>query len=298
MKKIGFIGLGIMGKPMVKNLLKAGFEVTAYDILPAAVQEMAEAGAIAGTSPKQTAQGKDVVITMVPSGPIVRSLLEGENGVLAVISAGAVIIDMSSVTAIESQEFAKLAESKGCHFLDAPVSGGEPGAVAGTLAIMIGGKQDVVDKVHDVFEAMGSSITLIGPNGSGSIAKLANQVIVNLNIAAVAEALVLATKAGADPKKVYEAIRGGLAGSAVLDAKAPMMYSRNFKPGGPIRINLKDINNVMATANGLDLPLILTSSLQQIMNSLKSTGHLMDDHSGIVQFYENISGVIVKTNEE
>ena len=195
---------------------------------------------------------------------------------------------MSSVTAIESQEFAKLAESKGCHFLDAPVSGGEPGAVAGTLAIMIGGKQEVVDKVHDVFEAMGSSITLIGPNGSGSIA----------NIAAVAEALILATKAGADPKKVYEAIRGGLAGSAVLDAKAPMMYSRNFKPGGPIRINLKDINNVMATANGLDLPLILTSSLQQIMNSLKSTGHLMDDHSGIVQFYENISGVIVKTNEE
>lgn len=285
MKKIGFIGLGIMGKPMVKNLLKAGFEVTAYDILPAAVQEMAEAGAIAGTSPKQAAQGKDVVITMVPSGPIVRSLLEGEDGVLAGIPEGAVIVDMSSVTAIESQEFAKLAESKGCHFLDAPVSGGEPGAVAGTLAIMIGGKQEVVDKVHDVFEAMGSSITLIGPNGSGSIAKLANQVIVNLNIAAVSEALILATKAGADPKKVYEAIRGGLAGSAVLDAKAPMMYSRNFKPGGPIRINLKDINNVMATANGLDLPLILTSSLQQIMNSLKSTGHLMDDHSGIVQFY-------------
>lgn len=200
MKKIGFIGLGIMGKPMVKNLLKAGFEVTAYDILPAAVQEMAEAGAIAGTSPKQAAQGKDVVITMVPSGPIVRSLLEGEDGVLAGIPEGAVIVDMSSVTAIESQEFAKLAESKGCHFLDAPVSGGEPGAVAGTLAIMIGGKQEVVDKVHDVFEAMGSSITLIGPNGSGSIAKLANQVIVNLNIAAVSEALILATKAGADPK--------------------------------------------------------------------------------------------------
>lgn len=186
---------------MVKNLLKAGFEVTAYDILPAAVQEMAEAGAIAGTSPKQAAQGKDVVITMVPSGPIVRSLLEGEDGVLAGIPEGAVIVDMSSVTAIESQEFAKLAESKGCHFLDAPVSGGEPGAVAGTLAIMIGGKQEVVDKVHDVFEAMGSSITLIGPNGSGSIAKLANQVIVNLNIAAVSEALILATKAGADPKK-------------------------------------------------------------------------------------------------
>lgn len=298
MKKIGFIGLGIMGKPMVKNLLKAGFEVTAYDIVPDAVQAMVDAGALGGTSPKQTAQGQDVIITMVPSGPIVRSLLLGDDGILAGVKEGTVLIDMSSVTPVESQEFARLAAEKGCSFLDAPVSGGEPGAVAGTLAIMIGGEQDVVDNVHDVLAAMGTSITLVGPNGSGSVTKLANQVIVNLNIAAVSEALILATKAGADPKKVYEAIRGGLAGSAVLDAKAPMMYRRNFKPGGPIRINLKDINNVMDTAKKLDLPLLMTSNLQQIMNSLKATGHLMDDHSSIVRFYELISGVTVKTNEE
>lgn len=297
MKKIGFVGLGIMGKPMVRNLLKKGFDVTAFDIVEAAVQEMVEAGATGAKSAKEVATDKDVVITMVPSGPIVRSLLQGEDGILAGVKPGTVIIDMSSVTPVESQEFNKLAIEHGCEFLDAPVSGGEPGAVAGTLAIMIGGEQSTLDKVTDVLGAMGTSITLVGPSGSGSVTKLANQVIVNLNIAAVSEALVLATKAGADPKKVYEAIRGGLAGSTVLDAKAPMMYSRNFKPGGPIRINLKDITNVMETAKALDLPLMMTATLLEIMHSLKATGHLMDDHSGIVQFYEGISGVVVKSNE-
>lgn len=298
MKRIGFVGLGIMGKPMVRNLLKAGFSVTVYDIVADAVKALVAEGATGASSAKEVATDQDVVITMVPSGPIVRSLLNGDDGILAGVKAGTVIVDMSSVTPVESKEFAELAAAKGCAFLDAPVSGGEPGAVAGTLAIMVGGEEAVLDSVHDVFEAMGSSITLVGPTGSGSVTKLANQVIVNLNIAAVAEALILSTKAGADPKKVYEAIRGGLAGSTVLDAKAPMMFRRNFKPGGPIKINLKDITNVMDTAKKLDLPLIMTGVLEQIMHSLKATGHLMDDHSGIVQFYENISGVVVKTNEE
>lgn len=298
MQKVGFVGLGIMGKPMVRNLLKAGFPVTVYDIVEDAVKTLAAEGATPAKSAKEVAEGQDMVITMVPNGPIVRSLLKGEDGILAGVKPGTIIADMSSVTPVESQEFAGLAKEKGCEFLDAPVSGGEPGAVAGTLAIMVGGEQSTLDKAQDVFAAMGSSITLVGPNGSGSVTKLANQVIVNLNIAAVSEAMILATKAGADPKKVYEAIRGGLAGSTVLDAKAPMMFNRNFKPGGPIKINLKDITNVMDTAKKLDLPLIMTSILQQIMNSLKATGHLMDDHSGIVQFYENISGVIVKTQEK
>ncbi len=298
MKRIGFVGLGIMGKPMVRNLLKAGFSVTVYDIVADAVKALVAEGATGASSAKEVATDQDVVITMVPSGPIVRSLLNGDDGILAGVKAGTVIVDMSSVTPVESKEFAELAAAKGCAFLDAPVSGGEPGAVAGTLAIMVGGEEDVLDSVRDVFEAMGSSITLVGPTGSGSVTKLANQVIVNLNIAAVAEALILSTKAGADPKKVYEAIRGGLAGSTVLDAKAPMMFRRNFKPGGPIKINLKDITNVMDTAKKLDLPLVMTGVLEQIMHSLKATGHLMDDHSGIVQFYENISGVVVKTHEE
>ncbi|WP_286820456.1 2-hydroxy-3-oxopropionate reductase [Mitsuokella sp. UBA4253] len=298
MKKIGFVGLGIMGKPMVRNLLKAGFAVTVYDIVEDAVKALVEEGAKGASSAKEVAADQDVVITMVPSGPIVRSLLKGDDGILAGVKEGTVIVDMSSVTPVESKEFAELAAEKRCAFLDAPVSGGEPGAVAGSLAIMVGGEEAVLNQVRDVFEAMGSSITLVGPTGSGSVTKLANQVIVNLNIAAVAEALILSTKAGADPKKVYEAIRGGLAGSTVLDAKAPMMFRRNFKPGGPIKINLKDITNVMDTAKKLDLPLVMTGVLEQIMHSLKATGHLMDDHSGIVQFYENISGVVVKTHEE
>ncbi|TCS78395.1 2-hydroxy-3-oxopropionate reductase [Pectinatus cerevisiiphilus] len=297
MSKVGFIGLGIMGKPMVKNLLQAGIDTTVYDISENAMAILAKEGAKTATSPKEVASNKDVVITMVPNAAIVKSLLEGQDGILAGACPGTVIVDMSSVSPVASQEFAKLAAEKNCPFLDSPVSGGEPGAIDGTLAFMIGGEEKTVEKIKYIFEAMGKSITVVGPNGSGSVAKLANQIMVNLNIAAVSEALVLAQKAGADPKKVYEAVRGGLAGSTVLDAKAPMMYSRNFKPGGTLAINLKDITNVMDTAKSLNVPLILTSSLQQIMLSLKANGHIMDDHSGIVQFYEKISDVIVKSQE-
>ncbi len=297
MSKVGFIGLGIMGKPMVKNLLKAGIDTTVYDINAAAVEALAAEGAKAAKSAKEAAEDKDVVITMVPNAKIVESLLAGEDGILAGVNPGTILADMSSVSPVDSKHFAEMAATKDCPFLDSPVSGGEPGAVNGTLAFMIGGDEAVVEKMKDVYDAMGSSITVVGPNGSGSVAKLANQVMVNLNIAAVSEALVLAQKAGADPKKVYEAVRGGLAGSTVLDAKAPMMYSRNFKPGGTLAINLKDITNVMDTAKSLEVPLILTSELQQIMLSLKAGGHIMDDHSGIVQFYEKIAGVEVKAAE-
>lgn len=294
MKKVGFIGLGIMGKPMVLNLLKAGMDTTVYDINAKAVEALAEAGAKAAASPKELAAGSDVVITIVPNAAIVESLLEAEDGILAGVRPGTIIVDMSSVSPVASQKFAEMVEKHGCSFLDSPVSGGEPGAINGTLAYMIGGDEAVVETIRDVFLAMGKSITVVGPNGSGSVAKLANQVIVNLNIAAVAEALVLAQKAGADPEKVYQAIRGGLAGSVVLDAKAPMMFNRDFKPGGTLAINLKDITNVMDTAQSLDVPLLLTSQLKQIMHSLKADGHIMDDHSGIVQFYEKVAGVEVK----
>lgn len=294
MKKVGFVGLGIMGKPMVLNLLKAGIDTTVYDINAKAVEALVEAGAKAAASPKELAAGSDVVITIVPNAAIVESLLEAEDGILAGVKPGTIIVDMSSVSPVASQKFAKTVEKHGCSFLDSPVSGGEPGAINATLAYMIGGDEAVVEKIRDVFLAMGKSITVVGPNGSGSVAKLANQVIVNLNIAAVAEALVLAQKAGADPEKVYQAIRGGLAGSVVLDAKAPMMFNRDFKPGGTLAINLKDITNVMDTAQSLDVPLLLTSQLKQIMHSLKADGHIMDDHSGIVQFYEKVAGVEVK----
>lgn len=292
--KIGFIGLGIMGKPMSRNLLKAGFELIVYDIDETAVKIIEKAGAKPASSPKEVAQNSDVIITMLPKASIGKSVLEDENGILAGIKENSVVIDMSSVSPVASKEFAQMAEAKKCKFLDAPVSGGEIGAVNATMAIMIGGDEAVVERVRPIWKALGKSITVVGPNGSGSVAKLANQIMVNLNIAAVAEALVLATKAGADPKRVFEAVRGGFAGSAVLEEKAPMMYSRNFKAGGPIYINLKDITNVVATADELDVPLILTPQLKEIMISLKATGHNNDDHSSIVQFYEKIAGVTVK----
>lgn len=294
MTRVGFIGLGIMGRPMALNLLKAGIETTVFDIDAKAIEVLAQAGAKAAASPKELAAGADVVITIVPNAAIVESLLTAEDGILAGAKPGTILVDMSSVSPVASQKFAKLAAQYDCPFLDSPVSGGEPGAINATLAYMIGGEEAVVEKIKDVFLAMGKSITVVGPNGSGSVAKLANQVIVNLNIAAVAEALVLAQKAGADPEKVYNAVRGGLAGSVVLDAKAPMMFNRNFKPGGTLAINLKDITNVMDTAQSLDVPLLLTGQLKQIMHSLKADGHIMDDHSGIVQFYEKVAGVQVK----
>ena len=292
--KIGFIGLGIMGKPMSRNLLKAGFELIVYDIDETAVKIIEKAGAKPASSPKEVAQNSNVIITMLPKASIGKSVLEDENGILAGIKENSVVIDMSSVSPVASKEFAQMVEAKKCKFLDAPVSGGEIGAVNATMAIMIGGDEAVVERVRPILEALGKSITVVGPNGSGSVAKLANQIMVNLNIAAVAETLVLATKAGADPKRVFEAVRGGFAGSAVLEEKAPMMYSRNFKAGGPIYINLKDITNVVATADELDVPLILTPQLKEIMISLKATGHNNDDHSSIVQFYEKIAGVTVK----
>lgn len=293
--KIGFIGLGIMGKQMSRNLLKAGFELIVYDIDETAVKIIEKAGAKPASSPKEVAQNSDVIITMLPKASIGKSVLEDENGVLAGIKENSVVIDMSSVSPVASKEFAQMVEEKKCKFLDAPVSGGEIGAINATLAIMIGGDEAVVAKVRPILEALGKSITVVGPNGSGSVAKLANQIMVNLNIAAVAEALVLAAKAGADPKKVFEAVRGGFAGSAVLEEKAPMMFSRNFKAGGPIYINLKDITNVMTTADELGVPLVLTPQLKEIMISLKATGHINDDHSSIVQFYENISGITVQS---
>jgi len=297
MRKVGFIGLGIMGKPMVRNLLKAGIEVTVNDINAAAVDEMVAAGAKAAATPRETAVGQDVVITMVPNGKIVESLLTGDNGILAGAAEGTVIADMSSVTPTESKHFAELAAKKNCPFLDSPVSGGEPGAIEARLSFMVGGDEKVVERIKDVFDAMGRSVVVIGPNGAGSVTKLVNQVMVNLNIAAVSEGLILAQKAGADPKKVFEAIRGGLAASQILTDKAPKMFNRDFKPGGTLAINLKDINNVMDTAKALEVPLVMTSVLQQIMFSLKADGHIMDDHSGIVKFYEKIAGVEVKTKE-
>ena len=291
--KIGFIGLGIMGRPMVKNLLQAGAEVIVSDLNQEAVKDVVAAGGKEGSYAEIGAQC-DKIIIMVPNGAITKAILFGENGVASTIQPGSIVCDMRSVTPVESREcYTKLKEI-GVGFLDAPVSGGEPGAVAGTLAIMAGGEQAHFDAMKECFDILGSSALLIGDSGSGSVAKLVNQIIVNNTIAVVSEAFVFAAKAGVDCEKVYGAIRGGLAGSAVLDAKIPMILERNFKPGGPIRINHKDIKNVVETAHAMDVPIPYTAQLYEILQTLKLHGHMGDDHGGIVQYFEALADVKVE----
>ena len=294
MQKIGFIGLGIMGKPMAKNLLKAGYKLVVYDINKQPVKELVEAGAEEGLSSKDVSERTDIIITMLPNSPHVKEVILGENGVLEGARQGQIIVDMSSIAPLVSMEVAAKAKEKGVEMLDAPVSGGEPKAIDGTLSIMVGGSQEVFDKVKDILLCMGSSAVLVGDIGSGNITKLANQIIVALNIAAMSEAFVLATKAGVDPERVYQAIRGGLAGSTVLDAKAPMVMERNFKPGFRIELHIKDLMNALETAHEIGVPTFLTSQVMEIMQALKVDGKEKNDHCGIIQFYEKLAGVEVK----
>jgi 2-hydroxy-3-oxopropionate reductase len=290
MKKIGFIGLGIMGKPMSKNLLKAGYPLVVYDIVAAAVEAVVDAGAEKGASPKDVAQKADVVITMLPNSPHVKEAVLGKDGVYDIARPGSILIDMSSIAPLVSREVAaKLAEKK-IRMLDAPVSGGEPKAIDGTLSIMVGGSKPDFDEFFPLLKAMGASVVLCGEIGAGNVTKLANQIIVAANIAAVSEALVMATKAGVSPDLVYQAIRGGLAGSTVLDAKAPLMMDRNFKPGFRINLHIKDLDNVLETAKGIDVPTPLTEKVMAMMQSLREElGNA--DHSALVRYYETLAGI-------
>jgi len=292
--KIGFIGLGIMGKPMSRNLLKAGYKLIVYDIVQEAVKEVAAAGAEVGSSPKDVASRTDIIITMLPNSPHVKEVILGKNGVLEGVSSGKIVVDMSSIAPATSQEVAKALAAKGVEMLDAPVSGGEPKAIDGTLAIMVGGKEEVFNKVKDILLKMGSSAVLCGDIGAGNVTKLANQIIVALNIAAMSEAYVLSTKAGVDPAKVFDAIKGGLAGSTVLNAKSPMVLEGNYKPGFRIELHIKDLQNALDTAHNLSVPIPLTSVVMEIMQALKAEGKQKEDHCGIIQFYEKLAGVKVR----
>ena len=289
MKTIGFIGLGIMGKPMAKNLLKAGYPVVAYDIRAEALAELTAAGGAAGPSPRDVASRSEVVITMLPNSPEVKQAVLGPAGVIEGVRAGAIVVDMSSIAPLASREIAAALAAKNVPMLDAPVSGGEPKAINATLAIMVGGSQAVFDSVKDILAKMGSSVTLVGDIGSGNVAKLANQIVVALNIAAMSEALVLATKTGVDPERVYQAIRGGLAGSTVLDAKVPLVLARNFKPGFRIELHIKDLMNALDTAHEVGVPIPLSAQVLEMMQALKVDGHAREDHGGLVQFYEKLA---------
>jgi 2-hydroxy-3-oxopropionate reductase len=292
--RIGFIGLGIMGKPMAKNLLKAGHTLVVYDIVDAPVKELVAAGATAGSSPKDVAERNDLIITMLPNSPHVKKAVLGEGGVIEGAKPGSVLVDMSSIAPLASREVAAELAKKGIEMLDAPVSGGEPKAIDGTLAIMVGGKEAIFEKVKEVLLKMGASAVLCGDIGAGNVTKLANQIIVALNIAAMSEAFVLATKAGVDPERVFNAIKGGLAGSTVLNAKAPMVLEGNYKPGFRIELHIKDLQNALDTAHEIGTPIPLTSQIMEIMQALKVDGKQTDDHGGVIQFYEKLANVKVR----
>jgi 2-hydroxy-3-oxopropionate reductase len=288
-KKIGFIGLGIMGKPMAKNLIKAGYELTVYDIVPEKVDDLVSTGAQAGDSSKTVAAASELVITMLPNSPEVKEAVLGPGGVLEGAKPGTILVDMSSIAPLASQEVAARAAEKDVVMLDAPVSGGEPKAIEGTLAIMVGGPRETFEQVKDILGVMGASVTHVGEIGSGNTTKLANQIIVALNIAAMGEAMVLATKAGVDPERVFQAIRGGLAGSTVLDAKMPLVLKRNFKPGFRIELHIKDLANALDTAHALGVPVPLSGVVMEAMQALRVDGKGGDDHGGVVQFYEKLA---------
>ena len=292
--KIGFIGLGIMGKPMVKNLLKAGYEVIAYDIVLENVKEVADAGALGASSIGEVVKDCKHIITMLPNGPQVKEVVLGSGGVLEYATSGTIIADMSSIAPGVSQEIEEKCKAKGVILLDAPVSGGEPKAIDGTLSVMVGGDEEAFNEVKDILSAMAASVVLCGGIGAGNVTKLANQIIVAVNIAAVSEAFTLSTKAGVDPEKVFDAIKGGLAGSTVMNAKIPMILEGNFNPGFKIDLHIKDLANALDTGHEVGSPLPLTAAMMEVMQNLRADGCGQNDHSALAKYYEKLSGTEIR----
>lgn len=289
--KIGLIGLGIMGKPMAKNLLKGGYtDLLVNDRSQAPVDEVVAAGAKAA-SKQEIGRQCDVVLTMLPNSPHVKAVMLGEDGVAAYMRPGTIFIDMSSINPIASKEIAAALAERGVEMLDAPVSGGEPKAVDGTLSFMVGGKQKIFDRCKPLLDTMGASVVRCGEVGAGNTTKLANQIVVACNIQALAEALTLAKMAGVDPELVFQAIRGGLAGSTVMEAKAPMMMAGNDKPGFKIDLHIKDLNNALDCAHTVGSPLPMTAGVQEVLQWLHNQGCGQDDHSSIIKYYKKLTGI-------
>ena len=286
--KIGFIGIGIMGAPMAGHLLDAGHEVAVNDI-NAIPQELLDKGAQVVSSAQEAAEKGEVIIVMVPDTPDVETVLFGANGVAEGLSEGKIVIDMSSISPVETKQFAEKINALGCKYLDAPVSGGEVGAKAGTLTIMVGGDQETFDMVKPLFELMGKNITLVGGNGDGQTCKVANQIIVALTIEAVGEALLFASKAGADPSKVREALMGGFASSKILEIHGERMIKRTFDPGFRIELHQKDLNLALSNARKLQMSLPNTATAQELFNSVAAQGDIGLDHSAMVLALEKLA---------
>lgn len=298
MKKIGFIGLGIMGKPMARNLMKKGYSLVVYNRSKGPIEELVNDGAKAALSPKEVAEKSEIIITMLPDSPEVAEVILGRNGLLEGARKGAIIIDMSSISPVITKKIYKEVSKKCVKMIDAPVSGGETGAIEGALAIMVGGEKKVFEDCLGIFKVLGKSIVHVGDIGAGGFVKLANQIIVALNMEAMSEALVLGVKAGVDPKLLYEAIKGGLAGSRVLDAKVPSILERRFKAGFKIRLHIKDLKNALNSAKELGVSLPLTSLVHEMFQALNREGKGEEDHSAIIKFIEGLAKVEVKGERE
>ena len=293
-KKIGFIGLGIMGRPMSKNLLKAGYPLVVHDIRPEPVEELVGLGARDGGSPKEVAEQSEVVIAMLPDSPDVEVVMYGPSGVLVGVRKGSIIADMSTISPLVSQEIARKAGEKGVEMLDAPVSGGDVGAIHGTLSIMVGGKKEAFDACLEIFEVMGKTIVHCGEIGMGGYVKLANQVIVAGTIQAVAEGLVLGAKAGVDPELMVEAVGSGLARCGILEVRAPRILDGIFDPGFMVRLHHKDLGLALSAGRALGVPLPVTSYINEMFGALKVSGKEELDHSALIQVIEDMAGVQVR----
>ena len=290
MERLGFIGLGVMGKPMCKNLIKAGYSLVVYDIVKDAVQELVGEGAQAANSPAMVAELCDKIITMLPNSPQVREVLLGPDGVITKARPGSIIIDTSSIAPIAAREIAAELAKKQVRMLDAPVSGGQAGAIKGTLSIMVGGDAKVFEQCKQILGSVGSSVIRVGEIGAGNTAKLTNQTIVAINIAAIAEGMTLAVKAGVDPAAVFEAIRGGSAGSKMLEAKTPLMLAQKFDPGFRLALHIKDLANVLETGKEVGAPMPLSSKVMEMMQELKADNYADCDNSVLARYYEKLSG--------
>lgn len=289
MVKIGYIGLGVMGKPMAKNLLKAGHQLVVYDIVKEKVDDLVQAGAEPADNCRDAASRGDIIILMLPDSPEVEAVMLGEEGVLEGARPGSIIIDMSSISPLVDIALEKKAREKSLKMMDAPVSGGEPGAVAGTLAIMVGGDASTFDEIKGILNVMGKSVVRVGEIGAGQFTKLANQILVAVHLQAMSEALVFAKKAGLDVQKVYDAVKGGLAGSNVLDAKVPLVLKRNYKPGFRIKLHIKDLKNALIVGRELGIPLPATALAQTFFEACDAAGRGNLDHGALITVTEELA---------
>ena len=287
---VGFIGLGIMGKPMAKNLMEAGYDLVVYNRSPEKAEELAGEGATAAGRPREVAEGCDVVITMLPDSPQVEEVLAGEGGVFEGVSEGALIVDMSTISPVVTESLAKGAEEKGASLLDAPVSGGDVGAIEGTLSIMVGGSEEDFERAKPLFDVMGKTVTHVGPTGAGQVTKAANQIVVALTIEAVSEALVLGSKGGVAPEKILDVLGGGLAGNKVMEVKRQKFLSHTFDPGFRSELHHKDLGIALAAGREYGVALPVTAVVDQMLLTMRRKGWGGEDHSALLRIIEDQSG--------